>query len=565
VSGRHRTYGPTGRGRRRAPLVVGAIVTIIALTVVTVRIVAAGAAGCSGSVPLRVVATPEIAPVLADVGSAWMAIRPQVSGKCINLTVDGAQSPSIASSLTVYAGSAIDVAAAPEPTPSEDAIPTVWVPDSTAWLTRVQVVDRSAFDADVRSIASSPVVVAMPEAAAKLVGWPSGRLQVATVKALLGQGGPLKLGIAEPRRETASLAATMVLGEALATTDEDLPALVKTFRSVVKTPSTTDLLRTFGAKVNAGPASEQAVLAYNATNPPLRLVAVQLDPAAPQLDYPYAIRSGVSRETSQAAQLFRGAVLERPAADQLARKAFRSPDGRAGAGFPSTTATSLDPFVGANVDDTERVQRALGLWSAANSPSRTLALFDITSSMGTVMQTASGAATRSDVMAGAARGGLELFTADSRVGMWAFASQHLEVLPIDDLTPARKQEFDQRMAGARPTRTNRSELYAILLAAYKVMKDGYDPTRPNIIVVLTDGGDSNGSTLRREQFNQELQKLADPTKPIRVVLIGIGVGQVDAANLQGIAEIVGGGFFPLTSPEQIQTIFLKALLRVGAA
>ena len=49
------------------------------------------------------------------------------------------------------------------------------------------------------------------------------------------------------------------------------------------------------------------------------------------------------------------------------------------------------------------------------------------------------------------------------------------------------------------------------------------------------------------------------------MLIGISVGPADAANLQPIAEIVGGGFFPLTSPEQIQTIFLKALLRVGAA
>ena len=97
------------------------------------------------------------------------------------------------------------------------------------------------------------------------------------------------------------------------------------------------------------------------------------------------------------------------------------------------------------------------------------------------------------------------------------------------------------------------------------MRDGYDPTRPNLIVVLTDGGDSDQSPLRLEQFNQDMQKLADPTKPIRVVLIGISVDSADATNLQAIADIVGGGFFPLTSPEQIQTIFLKALLRVGAA
>jgi hypothetical protein len=471
----------------------------------------------------------------------------------------------VASSLTVYAGRAIDTAAAPEPTPKEDAIPTVWIPDSTAWLGRVQEVDSSAFAASPRSIASSPVLIAMPEAAAKLVGWPSKRLQVAQVKPLLAAGGPLKLGVAEPRRETASLAATMLLGDALATSDEDLPALVKTFRGVVKTTSTGELLRTFGTRVNAGPASEQAILAYNATNPPLKLVGVQLDPAAPLLDYPFAIRAGVPRETAQAAELLRTRLLDSDAAQTLAKKAFRAPDGKIGSGFPASAASDTAPVIGAAIDDQARVDRALGLWSAANSPSRTLALFDVTSSMATVMATAAGQATRTQVMVAAAQGGLSLFAGDSRVGMWAFGAGHQEVLPIEELTTERRTEFDQRMAGARPSTSNASDLYGTLLAAYKVMKDGYDATRPNIIIALTDGGDSDTADVRREKFKQDLQKLADPTKPIRVVLIGISVGGPDAANLQAIADIVGGGFFPLTSPEQIQTIFLKALLRVGAA
>lgn len=564
MSGRHRTHGQAGRGRRRAPWAAVALVALIGVTAVTVRIVSANASGCTGDIPIRVVVTPELAPVLEDVGTAWLATQPQVSGKCVSLKVEGVAAPTVASSLTVYAGRAIDTAAAPEPTPSDDAIPTVWIPDSTAWLGRVQEVDGAAFAGSPRSIASSPVLIAMPEAAAKAVGWPAGRLRVAQIKPLLGAGGPLKLGLAEPRRETASLAATMLLGDALATSDEDLPALVKTFRGVVKTSSTGELLRTFGERVNAGPAAEQAILAYNATNPPLKLVGVQLDPAAPVLDYPYAIRSGVSRETAQAAELFRAQLLG-DAAQALAKKAFRTPDGQIGPGFPASAATDTAPVVGSAIDDQARVQRALGLWSAANSPSRTLALFDVTASMATPMATASGVATRAQVMVAAAQGGLGLFAGDSKVGMWAFGPQYQEVLPIEELTADRRSEFDARMAGARPITSNTSELYGSLLAAYKTMKDGYDTTRPNIIIVLTDGGDSNQSDVRREQFKQDLQRLADPTKPIRVVLIGISVAGPDAANLQAIADIVGGGFFPLTSPEQIQTIFLKALLRVGAA
>jgi Ca-activated chloride channel family protein len=547
------------------PWAVVGVVALVGIVAVTLRIVSANAASCTGDIPLNVVVTPELAPVLDDVAKSWVATRPQVAGKCVSLKVEGVPAPTVASSLTVYAGRAIDTAAAPEPTPSDDAIPTVWIPDSTAWIGRVRQVDSAAFAASPRSIASSPVVIAMPEAAAKLVGWPTGRLSLAQIKPLLAAGGPLKLGIAEPRRETASLAATILLGDALATSDEDLPALVKTFRGVVKTSSTGELLRTFGERVNAGPTSEQALLTYNATNPPVKLVGVKLDPAAPVLDYPYAIRATLPRETAQAAGLFRARLLESDAAQKLARKSFRTPDGKVGTGFPASAATDTRPVAGSAIDDEARVTRALGLWSAANSPSRTLALFDMTASMGTSMATSTGPATRAQVMVSAAQGGLSLFAGDSKVGMWAFGSQYQEIMPIEELTPDRRTEMDQKLAGARPSASDTSALYATLLAAYKSMKDGYDVTRPNIIIALTDGSDSDTADVRREQFKQDLQKLADPTKPIRVVLIGIAVAEPAASSLQAIADIVGGGYFALTSPEQIQTIFLKALLRVGAA
>jgi len=533
---------------------------VVALTAVTVRIVSANAAGCSGGLPLRVAATPEIASPLEEIGRAWVATRPQVAGECIELTVESIGSPTMASRLTVLAGAGIDIASAPEATPSEEALPAVWVPDSTAWLTRVGTVDKAAFVEGSRSIASSPVVMAMPEAAAKQLGWPAAKLKLATIKSLLGPDGGLKLGIAEPRRETASLAGTMLLSETLAATDEDLPGLVRTFRAVVKTSSTSELLRTFGEKVNAGPASEQAVLEYNASGPALKLVTVQVDPPAPTLDYPYAIRSDISREVAQAAQQFRTALLEGTGADKLARSAFRTPEGVAGGGFPFTVATSGDPYVGSPVDDPARVQRALGLWSAANSPSRTLALFDVTASMGTAVAPG---ASRLTVMTSAALGGLGLFAADSRVGMWAFGAGHQEVLPIEELNADHKAQFNQRLGAAAPSASDQSSLYATLLDAYRAMKDQYDTSRPNLIVVLTDGSDSDTSDLAREKFSQQVQMLSDPTRPVRVVIIGIAVGPADAESLQRIADIMGGGFFPLTSPDQIQTIFLKALLEVA--
>lgn len=545
------------------PLALAVAAALVVVTAITIRIVAASASNCAGELPVRVAAAPELAPIVADVANAWMETEPRVGGRCIEMIVEALPPPVVASSLTVYAGRAIDIAAEPEPTPSAETLPAVWIPDSSAWISRVQVVDRAAFVEDLRSIASTPVVLATTEPLGQQLGFPN-PLPLSAISGMLGQSG-LRFGVAEPRRETASLAMTMVLGDSLATSDEDLPLLVRTFRNLVKVTSTRELLAAIGDRADAGPATEQAVLAYNQSGGQPALVAMRLDEAGALLDYPYAIRSGVSRETSQAAAMFRSELLGSAAVSALAQRGFRAPDGTVGPGFPDSTATDPGPFAGAPVTDSAAVQTALGLWSAANSPSRTLALFDVTSSMATGMATTTGPSTRAGVMAAAAQGGLSLFTTDSRVGMWAFGAQYQEVLPIDDLTEERRQEFNQRMAAARPTASDRSELYDTLLAAYQFMLEGYDKTRPNIIVVLTDGGDSSADPLRLEEFNQELQKLADPTRPIRVVLIGIDVNESDAANLQAIANIVGGGFFPLTSPEQIQTIFLKALLRVGAA
>jgi hypothetical protein len=532
--------------------VVAAVVAALAvLAAVIFRFVVIGSGSCDDAVALKVAATPEIVPALQEIGNAWTAQR-RDAGQCVQLAIEAVPAATMASRLTVLAGSGIDIAAASEPSPDPDQLPAVWVPDSTAWLRRVATVDRSAFVENALSVASSPVVVAMPAAAAATVG---GSVRAAAVPGLIGPGGPLTLAVAEPRRETAGLAAALLFSDALAPTDDALPGLVRTFRGIVKTNSTDELLAALGSRATAGPAAEQAVYAYNATNPPNPLVGVGFDPPAPRLDYPYAIRAGLPAGLNQAAEQLRDAVLA--ASPTLFRHAFRTPGGGAGPGFPDPPPPPAGG--GDALTDTARIQRTLALWGAANAPSRTLALLDVTSSMGSV----TGGSTRSDVMAAAAQAGLELFTTDSQVGLWAFAATHQEVLPIGALTAARKAELQARMAGAGPTGGNQAQLYQTLLDAYRTMLDGYAPGRPNLIVVLTDGADSDTSVLRREQFKQDIQRLADPTRPIRVVLIGIGAGPADASALQEIAAVVGGGYFPLTAPDQIQAIFLNALLRIG--
>jgi hypothetical protein len=554
---RHRIRALFGFGWPRIPAAVGGGVAVVLLVALALRIVSASAGSCAGGVPLHIAATPEIAPVLTDIADGWMSTDPKVAGQCVNATVEAVPSPTIASRLTVYAGKGIDIAAAAEPTPAADSLPAVWVPDSMAWVARVQTIDGAAFAGRPESIASSPVVLAMPEAAARAVGWPDNALPLTTLKAQLASGA-IKLGIAEPRRETAGLVAAMILADTLATSDDDLPSLLTTLRGVVKTSSTGELLRTFSSAMTAGTASEQAVLAFDATNPPTKIAPVTLTPVTPVLDYPYAIRSGASDVVAQAAALFRDVLAQPAATAKLAAKGFRTPDGQVGPSFP-TTAKNQNPQTVVAVTDPARIRRALDLWTAAYSPARAMLVLDLTSSMALP----AGSGTRAQAMVAAARQSLDLLGTGSQAGLWTFANGNQSVLPIDDLSADQRDAFDRRLSDLSLAGSNQAGLYAAVLAAYKAVQDGYDPNRPNVVIVLTDAGDSNTSDRALAQFSQALQILADPTRPIRVVLVGIGTDAAGAANLGAIAQVVGGGYAPLTSPAQIQPILLTALLQAG--
>jgi hypothetical protein len=58
---------------------------------------------------------------------------------------------------------------------------------------------------------------------------------------------------------------------------------------------------------------------------------------------------------------------------------------------------------------------------------------------------------------------------------------------------------------------------------------------------------------------RDLEVLADVTRPVRVILLGMGP-DVDRAALEAIAKTTGGAAFPVTNAEDMEPIFLAALL-----
>ena len=77
-----------------------------------------------------------------------------------------------------------------------------------------------------------------------------------------------------------------------------------------------------------------------------------------------------------------------------------------------------------------------------------------------------------------------------------------------------------------------------MLAAYKALKEGYKEGRSNTVVVFTDGANSKpGMSL--ETLKLELERATDPTRPVRVVLLGVGP-DVRQQELAEIAAATGG-------------------------
>lgn len=543
----------------RAPLAVVGVLGLIGLTFVAVRAVASGDGDCDNGVKLVVAAAPDIAPAVRAAAARWSATKPQVGGDCVQVQVRAAEPADVASQLASRAGGAINVAATALPSPADGDVPTVWIPDSTAWIVRMRAVSREMFEPDATSIAASPVTLGVPDQLAGVLGG-SGTAGAPQVAALLGKvtAKQVQLAAVDPRRSTAGLAGAGLLYDSIVTEPRKLVDVVKAYRSIAVTADQTALTGNAGP-AQVAPMSEQAVIAHNATGPAVPLTALPIEPAV-TLDYPFAVVTGKPRANLEAAGLLRAALTADGNRSLFAKLGFRAADGSTSAGFPAgrgaaTAPVPVKPFV-----EPQKIADILGYWNATTAPSRVLTLVDVTSSMNRPMA-GSGSPSRLQVLRKTATDGLGLFTDDSELGLWAYASDHQQIVPLNPLGQGQRARLTTAVAAAKAVSTDVCGLYETVLAAYRSLKDGYKEGRSNTVVVFTDGANSKpGMSL--ETLKLELERATDPTRPVRVVLLGVGP-DVRQQELAEIAAATGGRSFVVTDPEQIGNIFLQALIRTG--
>ena len=622
TSGRHLARppgrGPAGRGRVGRSIALVALIMVVAVAggfgayLLVNR--SSGAAGCgSGKLTLQVVADPDQAALLQQAARDYAATNPVVGDRCVDVNVRGLDSPEATAALATGWS---DEAAGPRP--------DVWVPAASTWASELQLQLQQARRADILpserpSVATSPLVIAMPKPMAQALGWPQRQLGWGDLTTALRnpagwaafghpEWGPFKLGKTDPKLSEAGLGALLGAGIVVAgqngraPTQEELaskaPELGSMILEVSRSPGEeTDTASTLLANLeradesgkalgylSAVPLTEKSVWDYNQgrpiddpsvgterPKPKVPLAAIYPKEGTLQADYPWLVlRTPSVDDAKRAAASDFLLYLKSPTIQAKFQEAgFRSARGQPG--------SEISPDAGLLPDQPKRVlpspqplmlAATLKAWDQTKRIANLLAVYDVSGSMAEVVPGTG--RTKIDLARQAALASLRLFTNESDVGTWEFSTaldgsrdyrQAVPIAPVGSKEPGggtHLQRLQQHLAKLAPTNGD-TGLYDTALAAYQYVKQHYAPDRLNLVVLLTDGrNDDPDGGLSLEQLLQQLR--ASQTDDRKVHILSFAYGKdADVRALNEISKATGGAVFPSPNPADIERVFVTAL------
>jgi Ca-activated chloride channel family protein len=551
------------RSNNRNILVGGGLVLVLVLAIVGFTVIHGSSSSSSsasnavstscehGSGNITVAAAPSIAPTLTTLAGAF---RPQ--GKCTVQVV--AQEPA------AVAGALKNGAA---------TVPDVWVPDSSLWgrLASTHAPAQALLPPSGPSVASSPVVIAMPQPMATAITdsgeqltWYDAFNLIHTTRTWSELGhsdwGPIRYGLADGQQSIDQVQALLAITagilkktDANALPDADIQAaaphamMIELGRQASRrAPTTAALLAglraagggTAGLKyLSFLPASEQAVAAYNQSSPPIRLTAVYSAGGSPSDDFPYlALRRSQAGLAASTISDFQ-AYLHTPKAEAiLATAGFRTgaagPFTTANGLAPKPTATTLAATTGEVLDLTLRSWTGLTFTPAAST------LIATTASMGD-----KGVADVRRMVPAM----IDLFDEQGSGGLTVAGptvSDDREVVaygPLADPVGGVSRADAISHAAETVTATPKVALYDAILASYQAAQARYQPGTIAGVNVFTDGHDG-GSKITFDALVAQLKSLYNPARPVRVFVFAFGSNR-DVTGLDLLSSVTRGQSF----------------------
>ena len=607
--------GTTGRRSSKLPIIAAVIVGVLlivgiryfttrdsdpAATETTDAPGTAVQAPRDGCTTVNIAASSEKAALMQQIANGYRDSGRTVNGECYDISVTSAASGTAEANLAAGWDEALNGPA-----------PDVWTPAASTWVSLLKS-DLTAKDrpnivpaAAPEGITSTPLVLAMPEPMAKVLGWPDTPIGWSDVLALATdpQGwaskghpewGKFTLGKTNPTVSTSGLAATIGTLVAATGTSSDLtqaalekPEVQQYLKdvesSVVHYGDTTltylsNLQRADDAGaalsyLSAAAIEEKSVLDYNAGNPTgdpktlgdhpapkVPLVAVYPKEGTLYSDSPYVILDAPwsTAEKKAGAQDFMEYLLLPEQQKVFTDSFFRTADGEPGEPITASPYLIADGVtIALNPPGPEVLRDVRALWAEVRKSARVLILMDVSGSMSA--DSGSGGS-KLDLAKSAATTALGQLVDTDQVGFWVFTTDlptpntiTADLVDVGPLSQTRQPIID---AIASLTPLNGTPLYAATKAATQEMNASQDPSSINAVVVLTDGRNEYTDTDLNGLISQ-LQGSAQENG-VRVFTIAYGA-DADLETLQQISEASRAAAYDARNPATIDQVFANVL------
>jgi len=595
-------------GRSRVPLIVAVVVGVIAVLVVRGVATGDGDDGARSSAPglpkdcvaLQLSASSEKAALLRGIADDYAKDDGEASGTCARVVVTSKASGGSTEALARGWDERVD-----------GPRPDVWSPASSSWagLLRQGTDARDApdlvGDAELPSLARTPLVIAMPKPMAEALGWPATPLGWGDVLKLaqdpqgwaaLGKPyGAFKLGKTNPNFSTSGLNATVGayfaatgLSSDLQLADLQKPAAVDYVRAVESAvvhygdTSLTFLSNLQKADdagqgltyVSAVTVEEKSVWDYNQGNPtgdPVTLgkhpkpktPLVSIYPKEGTLfsDNPYVVLKAdwVDDAKRAVAADFLAYVQGAGSQKRFADAAFRSFDGKAGARItPAEGMLPDEPKAVLNPPAPPVLAGVRDSWEQLRKRAKVLLVLDVSGSM--AEQVGSEGASRLDLAKRGASSAVDLLAADDEVSLWIFSTEQDGRKPYRQLVPfgpaaERKGPIKEQIADL--VASGGTGLYATIRAGAASLAADFDPGRINAVVVLTDGRNEFAADSNIDSLTRAL-KGEDADRTVRVFPIAYG-DDADIGELTKIADASRAAAYDASDPASLDKVLTAVL------
>jgi hypothetical protein len=554
---------------KRRGVSIGVVVALVAVVVVLSAIILwrfigyalssrsnSAAATCSGTaVPVAVVADPSISDKITGFADRYNKSTGPVGDHCIKIGVKAADSDSV---INGFVG----------PWPSElGQRPALWIPASGVSTARLQAVAGAKIITDSRSVATTPVVLAIkPQLKAALAdqNWgtlPALQTNPVSLEAKNMPGwGSLRLALPTTGDSDASNLAAEAVAAASVPPNTPATAGVGAVNTLIagqpKLPNPSlsaamDALLAGGdpaaAPVHAVVITQQQLYQRSLKVPDAKNVVASWLPPGPVAvaDYPMASLSGdwLTEEQVTAASEFKKFLQKPQQQAELAKDGFHS----GSASLPKSDVTSFTPLsdtlsIG---DDSARVAVADAVTAPASGDVVTIMLDQS-------MPNHDGAKTRLANAVAALNSKLAALPPNAAVGLWTFdgveGRNEVTTGALSDQVNGQPRSAALKAALDRQYSSNGGAVsFTTLRMVYDAALAGFRPGMKNSVFVITAGPHTDQS-MDGAALRDYVRKAFDPARPVAINVIDFGTDP-DRATWESAAQTSGGNYQNLPSSD----------------